>query len=183
MLKNKKSSKKNFNFFSFFTGYNIFIFILFLISSSFVISIIDRHLRFGIKMDYNFSNTPPDLIIDPIKEYENSAFKDIRVEVLNGCGIKGIAAKTSEFLRSKHRIDVIRSDNADRYDYSKTIIIGRNEDLKKILSISNAFDISINNVNHIQHIPDETLGVDVTIILGKDINSFTHISEYISQSK
>ena len=65
MLKNKKSSKKNFNFFSFFTGYNIFIFILFLISSSFVISIIDRHLRFGIKMDYNFSNTPPDLIIDP----------------------------------------------------------------------------------------------------------------------
>ena len=52
-----------------------------------------------------------------------------------------------------------------------------------ILSVSKAFDISINNTNHIQHIPDETLGVDVTIILGKDINSFPHISEYISQSK
>ena len=46
-----------------------------------------------------------------------------------------------------------------------------------------AFDISINDTNHIQHIPDETLGVDVTVILGKDINSLPHISEYISQSK
>ena len=115
--------------------------------------------------------------------YSADPIKNIKVEILNGCGIKGIAAKTSEFLRSKHRIDVIRSDNADKFDYSKTIIIGRNEDLDKILSISNAFDISINDKNHIQHIPDETLGVDVTIILGKDINSLPHISEYILQSK
>ena len=67
-------------------------------------------------------------IIDPIK--------DIKVEILNGCGIKGIAAKTSEYLRLKYRIDVVRSDNADKYDYSKTVIIGRNEDLDKILSVS-----------------------------------------------
>ena len=115
--------------------------------------------------------------------YSADPIKNIKVEILNGCGIKGIAAKTSEYLRSKHRIDVIRSDNADKYDYSKTIIIGRNEDLDKILSVSKAFDISINDTNHIQHIPDETLGVDVTVILGKDINSLPHISEYISQSK
>ena len=102
---------------------------------------------------------------------------------MNGCGIKGIAAKTSEFLRSEHRIDVIRSDNANNYNYSKTIIIGRNENLDKILSVSKAFDISINNTTHIRHVPDETLGVDVTVILGKDINSFPHISEYMSQSK
>ena len=115
--------------------------------------------------------------------YSIDPIKNIKVEILNGCGIKGIAAQTSEFLRSKHRVDVVRSDNADRYDYSKTIIIGRNEDLDKILSISNAFGISINNTNHIQHIPDETLGIDVTIILGKDINSIPYIAEYISQSK
>ncbi len=115
--------------------------------------------------------------------YSADPIKNIKVEILNGCGIKGIAAKTSDFLRSEHRIDVIRSDNADKYDYSKTIIIGRNEDLDKILSISNAFGISINNTNHIQHIPDETLGIDITIILGKDINSIPYIAEYISQSK
>lgn len=115
--------------------------------------------------------------------YSVDPIKNIRVEILNGCGIKGIAAKTSDFLRSKHRIDVVRSENADKFDYSKTIIIGRNEELDKILSVSKAFDISINNTNHIRHVPDETLGVDVTIILGKDINSFPHISEYVPQSK
>ncbi|OUX31526.1 MAG: hypothetical protein CBE24_05090 [bacterium TMED264] len=115
--------------------------------------------------------------------YSVDPIKNIKVEILNGCGIKGIAAKTSEFLRSEHRIDVIRSDNADKYDYSKTIIIGRNENLDKILSVSKAFNISINNSKHIRHVPDETLGVDVTIILGKDINSFPHITEYISKSR
>jgi len=115
--------------------------------------------------------------------YNTDPIKNIKVEILNGCGIKGIAAKTSEFLRSEHRIDVIRSDNANNYNYSKTIIIGRNENLDKILSVSKAFDISINDTNHIRHVPDETLGVDVTVILGKDINSFPHTSEYMSQSK
>ena len=32
------------------------------------------------------------------KELYNAApIKDVKVEILNGCGIKGIAAKTSEF--------------------------------------------------------------------------------------
>ncbi len=138
------------------------------------------HTGVPIKVTFPEIDTPKMLA----KElYNADPMKNIKVEILNGCGIKGIAAKTSEFLRSEHRIDVIRSDNADKYDYLKTIIIGRNEDLEKILSVSKAFNISINNTNHIQHTPDETLGVDVTIILGKDINSFPHISEYVSQSK
>ena len=138
------------------------------------------HTGVPIKVTFPEIDTPKMLA----KElYSVDPIKNIRVEILNGCGIKGITAKTSDFLRSKHRIDVVRSENADKFDYSKTIIIGRNEELDKILSVSKAFDISINNANHIQHVPDETLGVDVTIILGKDINSFPHISEYISQSK
>ena len=138
------------------------------------------HTGVPIKVTFPEIDTPKMLA----KElYSVDPIKNIRVEILNGCGIKGIAAKTSDFLRSKHRIDVVRSENADKFDYSKTIIIGRNEELDKILSISKAFDISINNTNHIRHVPDETLGVDVTIILGKDINSFPHISEYVSQSK
>ena len=138
------------------------------------------HTGVPIKVTFPEIDTPKMLA----KElYSVDPIKNIKVEILNGCGIKGIAAKTSDFLRSKHRIDVVRSENADKFDYSKTIIIGRNEELDKILSISKAFDISINNTNHIRHVPDETLGVDVTIILGKDINSFPHISEYISQSR
>ena len=136
------------------------------------------HTGVPIKVTFPEIDTPKMLA----KElYSADPIKNIKVEILNGCGIKGVAAKTSEYLRSEHRIDVIRSDNADKYTYSKTIIIGRNEDLDKILSVSKAFDISINNTDHIRHVPDETLGVDVTIILGKDVNSFPHISQYISK--
>ena len=148
----------------------------------FIYSLSQNAINTGIPVEVTFPN------IDEPKRlakelYQENPIKDIKVEVLNGCGIKGIAAKTSEFLRSKHRIDVIRSDNADKYDYLKTIIIGRNEDLNKILSVTKAFEMEINNKSYIRHEPDETLGVDVTIILGKDINSFSNISEYISQSR
>ena len=53
--------------------------------------------------------------------YQESPIQDIKIEVLNGCGIKGLAAKTTNFFRSK-QIDVIRSDNADRYNYSLSLI-------------------------------------------------------------
>ena len=148
----------------------------------FIYSLSQKTIHTGVPIKVSFPEIDePKMLAKEL--YSIDPIKDIKVEILNGCGIKGIAAKTSEYLRSKYRIYVVKSDNADKFDYSKTVIIGRNEDLDKILSISNAFDISINNKNHIQHIPDETLGVDVTVILGKDINSLPHISEYISKTK
>ena len=148
----------------------------------FIYSLSQNTIHTGVPIKVSFPEIDePKMLAKEL--YRADPIKNIKVEILNGCGIKGIAGKTSEFLRSKYRIDVVRSDNADRYDYSKTIIIGRNEDLNKILSVSEAFGLSINNSDHIQHVPDETLGVDVTIILGKDINSFQTISQYISKTK
>ena len=46
-----------------------------------------------------------------VEVYEENPIQDIKVEVLNGCGIKGIAARTADFLRS-NQVDVVRSDNA-----------------------------------------------------------------------
>ena len=148
----------------------------------FIYSLSQNTIHTGVPIKVSFPEIDePKMLAKEL--YRTDPIKNIKVEILNGCGIKGIAGKTSEFLRSKYRIDVVRSDNADRYDYSKTIIIGRNEDLNKILSVSEAFGLSINNSDHIQHVPDETLGVDVTIIVGKDINSFQTISQYISKTK
>ncbi len=148
----------------------------------FIYSLSQNTMHTGVPIKVSFPDIDePKMLAKEL--YSKDPIKDIKVEILNGCGIKGIAGKTSEYLRSKYRIDVVRSDNADRYDYSKTTIIGRNEDLNKILSVSEAFGLSINNTDHIQHVPDETLGVDVTIILGKDINSFQTISQYISKTK
>ena len=113
--------------------------------------------------------------------YQESPIQDIKIEVLNGCGIKGLAAKTTSFFRSK-QIDVIRSDNADRYNYSKTIIISRNENIKSLKAVAESFQISPNDTNHIKIDPDESLGVDVTVILGKDIKSFNEISNFFDEN-
>ena len=62
--------------------------------------------------------------------------KNITVEVLNGCGINGSGAKATDFLRFK-QIDVLKSDNADRYDYLKTQIISRNENTNSLKAVAN----------------------------------------------
>ena len=50
-----------------------------------------------VKVTFPKTNIQP-LAIDI---YENKPIKDIRVEILNGCGIKGLAAKTTDFFRLK----------------------------------------------------------------------------------
>ena len=132
----------------------------------------------GIPIDVVF----PDLEKEPrlaIDVYEQNPIKDIKVEVLNGCGIKGVAAKASDFLR-RQQVDVIRSDNADKYDYTNTTIIGRNENFESLKIVAKSLGLSIDNKTSIKHEPDESLGVDVTVILGKDIADFKELFDFIS---
>ena len=113
-----------------------------------------------------------------VEVYQANPIQNIKVEVLNGCGIKGIAARTADFLRS-HQVDVVRSDNADRYDYPNTVIISRNENVESLKAVARSFGIAMNDETHILIVPDESLGVDVTVILGKDIYDFPELSSLI----
>tara|TARA_Y100001970_G_scaffold156055_1_gene191037 strand:+ start:433 stop:981 length:549 start_codon:yes stop_codon:yes gene_type:complete len=113
--------------------------------------------------------------------YEKRPIHQVKVEILNGCGIKGLAAKTAEYLLLEHQIDVVKSDNADNHNYPKTLIIGRNEKFQSIELLSKSFGIPFNDKSVIQHQPDESLGVDVTVILGKDINNYTKLFDYIAK--
>ena len=131
----------------------------------------------GVPVNVTFQNSE-DLTL-AVDIYEKKPIKNITVEVLNGCGINGLAAKATDFLRFK-QIDVLKSDNADRYDYLKTQIISRNENTNSLKAVANCFNLSTGDTNHIQINPDESLGVDVTIILGKDINTFEDITAFLS---
>ena len=111
--------------------------------------------------------------------YIQNPVEDFKVEVLNGCGVSALALKTTEFLRTK-QIDVINSDNADNHDYKNTLIIQRNENVKSLKKIVESFGMYLGDSTRIKIIPDENLGVDVTIILGKDYTSFAELSNYIS---
>ena len=80
----------------------------------------------------------------------------------------------------EHQIDVIRADNADHHNYQNTLLILRNEKLDAIELIRRSFGIAKSNKTAIQTKPDESLGVDLTIIIGKDIHSYSNIFDFIA---
>ena len=112
--------------------------------------------------------------------YDENQLHNVTVEVLNGCGIKGIAGKTANFLRLEHQLNVVRADNADSHEYANTIIITRKENIEAIKLVCKSFGVPIESI---RHEPDESLDVDSTIIIGKDINTFTEVFAYISSVK
>ena len=105
--------------------------------------------------------------------------QNIEVEVLNGCGVPSLAAKTTDFLRSKH-FDVVFSGNARNQQYQHTLIILRNEKVESFIKIANSFDIDYTDITQIQVIPDESLCLDVTVILGADYRKFAELTEHIN---
>tara|TARA_Y100001970_G_C14090861_1_gene779967 strand:+ start:599 stop:1141 length:543 start_codon:yes stop_codon:yes gene_type:complete len=133
------------------------------------------HTGVPIEVTFPEIRNQPRLAVDV---YEENPIQNIKVEVLNGCGITGIAAKTADLLRS-NQVDVIRSDNADHHDYPNTVIISRNENVESLKAVSESFGLAMNDEKHVLIVPDESLGVDVTVILGKDIHEFPELSGLI----
>ena len=105
----------------------------------------------------------------------------IEVEILNGSGISDLASITTDYLRSKH-FDVVYYGNADSQSYEHTLIIQRNEKYHSLKLIGEAFDMDFKDKNYVILSPDESLCLDVTIILGKDYTSKEELMDFISNN-
>ena len=116
-----------------------------------------------------------------IEVYKDHPIHNIKVEVLNGCGKKGIAAMTADFLR-RNQLDVVRADDADHHNHPTTMIIQRNEKVESLKRVSQSFGIQWDNEIHVKIVPEESLGVDVTVVIGKDFENFSTLSDFISNS-
>ncbi len=116
-----------------------------------------------------------------VNVFKENPIHNIKVEVLNGCGKKGIAAMTADFLR-RNQIDVVRADDADHHNYPTTTIIQRNEKAESLKRVSESFGIQMDNEIHVKIVPDESLGVDVTVVIGKDFENFSTLSDFIFNS-
>jgi len=138
---------------------------------AFIFSFSQRQTQTGVPIEVTFPALPdqPQLAAEV---YEQNPILDIEVEILNGNGIPGLAAKTADFLRSK-RIDVVRSENADHFNHEKTMLILRNENYDGLKYIATAMGLSPQDHSRIRIEPNENLDVDVTLILGKDYQSIT----------
>ncbi len=84
-----------------------------------------------------------------------------RVEVLNGSGEPGAAAKLASYLR-EGGFNVVQVGSADRFDYGRTIVIGRTDDPRSARAVS-AYLGRVTRI--VQRARSEA---DVTVIVGRD---------------
>jgi hypothetical protein len=113
-----------------------------------------------------YFNSGDDLLIDSTKAR-------IQVEVLNGCGVTGIAEKITDHLRA-NKIDVVNLGNYRSFDIENSIIICRNEKILNAIKVAAIVGLDENSIIQ-QTNPDYLL--DVTFILGKDYRKIIPINK------
>ena len=131
----------------------------------------------GVKEKVNFDNHKPlpELIKKSVYEKDNDHV--IRVEVLNGCGVRKLASLYREYLRA-NGIDVIRAINANHSEYEKTKIIRRQGELAICEELSRIIGL---DGDKIETEVSPGMVVDATIILGQDyddLSSFQDALQY-----
>ena len=101
-----------------------------------------------------------------IDELENAQTPSeiIQVEVLNGCGIGGIADMFTDYLRDQ-TFDVVNSGNYVSFDINESLVIDRIGNMANARKVAES--LNINKKNVIQQLNDDYF-LDVTIIIGKD---------------
>ena len=88
----------------------------------------------------------------------------VQVEVLNGCGVSGVAEKFTDFLRSNH-FDVVQTGNYISFDIDKSMVIDRTDNKANAVKVADALGIDHKNI--IQQLNKDYI-LDVSIIIGKD---------------
>lgn len=90
--------------------------------------------------------------------------KVIQIEVLNGCGVAGIANRYTSVLRS-NGFDVVETGNFNHFDLENTIIISRSGVMENARQIASALGVNEENILR-EESPDFYL--DVTVVIGHD---------------
>ena len=93
--------------------------------------------------------------------------RGIQVQVLNGCGAPGVAAKVTRYLRQMH-IDVVIRDNYRHFNVKETFILDRVGNPSRMKKIAQALGIP---TSRIRLEKDQLLQVDATIVIGADFKS------------
>lgn len=88
----------------------------------------------------------------------------IQIEVLNGCGVPGIANAYTGLLRT-NGFDVVETGNFETFDLQETVIISRSGVMDNAYRVANALGVSEQNVIQ-ESSPDFYL--DVSVVIGHD---------------
>ncbi|MFQ5650387.1 MAG: LytR C-terminal domain-containing protein [bacterium] len=94
----------------------------------------------------------------------------VTVEVLNACGVQGLANDVTQYLRN-HNFDVVNVGNYSSFNLDRTLIFDR-------VSLSSRYArkvASVLDVDENQVVPDleDSLHLMVTVIVGKDYKTLS----------
>ena len=111
-----------------------------------------------------------------IRLFENYDNQTLKVGILNGCGVSGVGNDFSNILQTKYGLTIVRTDNADNFDYETTKVIIINESNPNIENLLTILGININDSNvefNSSYNPQE----DIQIIIGKDYLDFLNLNQ------
>ena len=90
--------------------------------------------------------------------------RPVRVSILNGCGVSGLAGKWKIKLR-KLKYDIRETGNADK-NYINSIVLSRIKNMKPAFDLAKKLGIPEKDV--LLQINKDIVDIDVSLILGKD---------------
>ncbi len=91
----------------------------------------------------------------------------IQIEVLNGCGVPGLATAYTGTLRS-YGFDVVETGNFDHFNIENTFVVSRSRNRENAKRVASAIGISEERVILEQ---SHEYYLDVTLVLGSDYES------------
>lgn len=148
-MKLKPNYKKIWSKFFLTWALNVIIFLLFIIVAYLTYAFLSQQIT-------TTGNDQP-TVIDTTRQI-------IQIEILNGSGGKGIAAKFTNYLRTKG-IDVVDTRNYRSSDIEETMVIDRIGNLQNASQVANA--IGVSDAKIIQQINTDYF-IAITVIIGKD---------------
>ena len=86
----------------------------------------------------------------------------VRVEVLNGGGVSGVAGAATDLLRERG-FDVVFFGNADAFGRDTSLVLDRVGELDAARAVADALGI-----RNVRSQPDANLYLDVSVVLGTD---------------
>lgn len=96
-------------------------------------------------------------------ELDDNFNNTIQLNILNGCGEPGLAAKLKEYFR-KREFDVVEIGNF-KYEVDKSIVIDRIGDMRSAYKVAQSIGIADSMVT--KNI-DSTMYLRTTLVIGKD---------------
>jgi N-acetylmuramoyl-L-alanine amidase len=147
-------------------------------------SLVDQYMQNG----YSYTGTIDGVASETAAAEDNVSGSEtvFNIAILNGAGVKGIAAKASELFKGikyssgKYKYNISLVADADNYNYKNTQIICRS---KESGIVKTAEEIkSILKVGVIATQNESSQDSDIVVIIGKDYPAITVEESYVSTS-